>query len=184
MSLRTKPPGCADCCLGKKARGFCQSAGSTRATIAFCGEAPGEEELGVGYPFQGMVGRFFLQAVLTPLGFSYSDFMWDNAIRCLHSNKYPIGKERKAAEAMCRQYDRWDEFKPTIDLMTLHPSAVLRQEGTLSMLPLLQADVKKAIRFARSGERVRVLLGDKAAKIFMGIKGGITYWRGHWRRIG
>lgn len=116
--------------------------------------------------------------VLKGLGVDRRDVFVDNVLRCLPEkgkgdSQYPIGEERKAAEAHCRVYDRWAIFKPTLGLISLHPAAILRDPVPL---PLQISDFKKALDFAHQGERPVILAGGKAAELFLG-RGGINMLR-------
>jgi hypothetical protein len=105
----------------------------------------------------------------------------DNCLRCLppkiKDSQYPIGDERKAAEAHCRIYDRWNEFKPSVNLIQIHPAAIAREP---SPLPLFVKTFEKSKHFHLGGERPLVLCGGKAVQMWLGYGSTIQSWLGHY----
>jgi DNA polymerase len=92
----------------EKGEGFVVGEGPTDAKLLLLGEAPGADEALAGRPFVGGAGRL-LNALLAEAGIRRSSVFVDNVLRCRPpGNKYPKAKERKEAEACCRQYDRKD----------------------------------------------------------------------------
>lgn len=177
-----KPLSCAGCPLHVKGCGFVLGDGDPKAAkIGILLEAPGQEEVLVSKPAVGPAGRIMEGWVLAAVGLHRKDVFVDNVLRCLPPKgkigPYPTGDERKEAEAACRQYDRWDEFKPTVAIVTMHPAAILRET---TPLPLVIADMKKAADFARAGERPIVLMGGKPATYWLGQELNVQKWRGHY----
>lgn len=138
-----------------------------------------------GAPLVGASGALAEQWILRAVGLTFNDVYRDNTLRCLPpktkaGSYYPVGEERKKAEECCREYDRLDEFKPDIALITLHPAGILREVTPLS---LVVEDMKKARDFAKQGYKVIVLMGGKAAKHYLGYGENVTKWRGHYTWI-
>lgn len=126
-----------------------------------------------GLPAIGPSGKELDMWVLKPLGVARKDVYLDNVLRCLppkgkNNEPYPVGDERKAAEAHCRVYDRWHLYVPTVSIISLHPAAILRDT---TPLPLQLADFRKALEFRQAGERPIVLAGGKASEMFLGRSG-------------
>lgn len=146
MVLSTKPKSCEGCPLYEKGKGFVypvdvlqdiegriKSFGFSEAVgpvILLQGEAPGSKEIATGKPFVGDAGHWLRRNILRMAGIRDDEAVIDNTIRCLLNGKsgaYPTGKDRKAAEKHCRQYDLWGYFNDT-PLMLLGAKA-LEQHG-------------------------------------------------------
>lgn len=180
LSILTKPQSCVDTCeYSTVGRGFCPDWVPPSPKLACLLEAAGENEIIDKEPLVGATGRLFTYRLITELGYTRSDVLLANTIRCNPpGNAYPVGALRKQAELRCRQYDKaLDEYDPNYFVVTLHPAVLLR---TWSLLRVIQADMMKSQRFAAKGHRVLVLLGEKATGLVLpGIDGGVTRWRGH-----
>lgn len=133
-----------------------------------------------GRPFCGKTGRAAEAWVLRPLGLEWGQHYVGNVLCCLPpkygKDHYPTGDDRKAAEACCAQYARWDsEVKPELAVVGIHPAALLRE---ITPLPLLIRAVEKARDAAQGGIRTVMLLGGKAAKRMLGYAENSTKWCG------
>lgn len=189
-----KPKQCEGCALYNKGKGFVLGSGDPcTAKLAVMLEAPGHTELEgkadeseialrtrdypdlpasniqVGLPAIGPSGREVDMWVLKPLGLARRDVFVDNCLRCLppkgkNGEPYPVGDERKAAEAHCRVYDRWAAYRPTVSIISLHPAAILRDT---TPLPLQLADFRKGLEFRQAGERPLILAGNKASEMWL-----------------
>lgn len=163
-------------------RGFAYGEGNPlTARIALCGEALGVNEAEEGHPFWGKAGKLLEYWILNPVGLNRADLFIDNGLRCWppknkQGDYYPIGDDREAAEKCCRQYDKWTDFSADCSLVTIHPAALLRSETPLT---LVLEDFRKAKRLAAEGYKVRILLGAKAAAIFLPYVTEVLKWRGH-----
>src|SRR5579859_6199033 len=98
----------------------------------------GDEWLRKGQPVVGKAGATLWQWGLAPVQITPHSSFVDNGLRCLPpkigNSQYPTGDVRKRAEACCRQYDRWEEFRPTVSLVNIHPAAIARD---VTPLPLM-----------------------------------------------
>lgn len=134
-----------------------------------------------GMPVVGKSGVILFSWGLQPVQLTRHDLFIDNVLRCLPpkvgNSQYPKGDERKAAEAWCRQYDRWEQFNPTVSLVQIHPAALAREP---SPLPLHIKTMEKAKHFSLNGERPIVLCGGKAVKMWMGHAETVQTWLGHY----
>ena len=139
------------------------------------------EFLRKGMPVVGKSGGILFGWGLAPVQLTRRDLFIDNVLRCLppkvKENQYPTGDERKAAEAHCRQYDRWDQFQPTVALVNIHPAAIAREP---SPLPLMIKTFEKGKHFAVGGERPLVLCGGKAVGMWLGYGSTVQTWLGHY----
>ncbi len=144
---------------------------------------PGLDErfIRTGVPAVGATGSVLEQWLFPVVGMRRDKLFIANTLRCLppksKRDAYPKGEERKAAERCCRQWDRWDKFRPDAQLVTLHPAAILRD---VTPLPLEIEDFKKARDFRAAGRRVMILLGGKAMKAFTRIGENVSKFRGHY----
>jgi uracil-DNA glycosylase len=176
--MNRKPSYCSTCPYSSTGVGFVPDEGDPgRVKIAIVLEAPGQEEALNNQPLIGRAGRFWQKALIESLGYSRSDVLICNSLRCHPpKNQYPTGKLRKEAEKHCRHWDSsLVQFNPTIFLVTLHPAALLR---TPNLTLLVLADLKKAFTLSQT-ERPCVLMGDKAMSVFAPfLKGGVKRWRG------
>lgn len=134
-----------------------------------------------GMPVVGKAGGILFSWMLAPVQLTRNDLFIDNSLRCLPPKvkdaAYPTGDEKKAAEAWCRQYDRWDEFRPTVNLVQIHPAALAREP---SPLPLAIKTFEKAKHFALGGERPLVMCGGKSVGMWMGYGSTVQTWLGHY----
>jgi len=174
--------------------------------VALCLEAPGSQELHweadpdeverrrvrfpemeekflkYGMPVVGKAGGILFGWGLNAVQLHRKDLFIDNVLRCLppkiKESQYPTGDTRKAAEAHCRQYDRWGEFKPTVALVNIHPAAIARE---CSPLPLMIRTFEKSKDFSLQGERPIVLCGGKAAHQWLGYGSTVQTWLGHYQ---
>ena len=175
-----KPDTCAACPYSKTGFGFVPDDPGQNPLIAIQLEAPGEEEALRGIPLCGRSGRFWVDYLIAPLGLKREDVLISNTIRCRPpNNKYPTGDLRRDAEAFCRQYDAaLAAFAPDLFVVTLHPSALLRQKAYTR---LVIRDLSVAVEKAREGFRPLVLMGETAMNLRAPWLGqGVTKWRGHW----
>lgn len=136
-----------------------------------------------GIPIVGRSGWLVDQWILRAAGIRRHELFLDNTLRCFppkgkNDSHYPIGEERKEAERICRQYDRWKEFKPQIAVISMHPASLLRDPSPLS---LIVEDFKKMRDFAKQGFKVIGLLGGKSAKQFLKYGETVTRFRGHFQ---
>ncbi len=138
-----------------------------------------------GIPIVGRSGWLVDQWILRAAGIRRHELFLDNTLRCFppkgkNDSHYPIGEERKEAERICRQYDRWEEFKPEIAVISMHPASLLRDPSPLS---LIVEDFKKMRDFAKQGFKVIGLLGGKSAKQFLKYGETVTRFRGHYQYL-
>lgn len=135
----------------------------------------------LGVPTVGATWTELDMWVLPRMPLTRSDLYIDNTLRCLPPKKangaYPTGDEKKAAEKACRMYDRLDEFKPDVGIVTLHPAGILRE---VTPLPLQIKDMEKARDFVNAGLRPLVFMGGKASEAFLRHASNVTRWRGHY----
>lgn len=173
-----KPSQCSGCPLEKKGAGFCKaSSDPATAKLAVLFDAPEEADIYSGSLWGGTLEGWILPAI----GLHRKDILLDSVLRCLppkgKTGRYPVGIERIEAEAACRAYDIWSEYKPTVGIVTMDLYK-LRQEPI--PLPLVIEDFKKARDFQRAGERPVLLAGDKAANYWFGMQMTPHRWRGHY----
>jgi hypothetical protein len=202
-----QPPTCAGCPLYGKGTGFVLGSGDPKtAKVGLLLEAPGKDELHWkvdpaeisrrklrypdmdpqfltrGMPVVGKAGGILFSWMLAPVQLTRNDLFIDNSLRCLPPKvkgaQYPTGNEKKKAEAWCRQYDRWDEFGPTVNLVQIHPAALAREP---SPLPLAIRTFEKAKHFALGGERPLVMCGGKAVGTRIGYGSTVQTWLGHYQ---
>lgn len=144
-----------------------------------------EKFIQYGVPVVGKSGAQLNQWVLPAVGLKREELFIDNTLRCLPPKgkvaSYPTGEDRKHAEKCCRHWDRWEEFNPSVQLVTLHPAGIMRE---VTPLPLQLKDFEKARDFAALGHKVMVLIGGKAFKAFMGFSENVTRIRGHYQVLG
>jgi len=138
-----------------------------------------------GVPVVGRTGAVLNFRLLEQAGIMRDAIFIDNSLRCLPPRtkggaNWPTGNARRIAESHCRQYDRLDEFKPTVIVVTVHPAAIFRE---VAPELLIVEDLRKAKEFADQGERVLVLMGGKAAETFLGFAGNVSRWRGHYEFV-
>lgn len=139
-----------------------------------------------GVPVVGRTG-WKLNSLLQRAGIKREDVFIDYTLRCFppynkQGQPYPTGQDKTGAELACRQYDRIEAFGPTVIVITMPHSAILR-EATPE--PLIQADLSKAQSFARAGHRVLVLMGTHAADTILGNwASNVTRQRGHYLVVG
>lgn len=135
----------------------------------------------IGAPVVGKSGAELFQWALAGVGLTRDDLFIDNTLRCLppkeKTGSYPKGWERDKAEACCRHYDRWNLYKPDINIISLHPAGILREPTPLS---LQVSNYVKAKDFFKQGLRVLVLVGGKATKMWLGYGENVTRWQGHY----
>jgi len=201
-----QPPTCSKCPLFNVGKGFVLGSGDPKtAKVALLLEAPGSNELHweadvdeitrrrerfpemegkflkYGMPVVGKAGGILFGWGLNAVQLHRRDLFIDNVLRCLPPKEgdspYPKGDVRKSAEAHCRQYDRWNEFSPTVALVQIHPAAIAREPAPL---PLMIQTFYKAKDFHLTGERPVVLCGGKAAKMWLGHSETVQTWLGHY----
>lgn len=145
----------------------------SKVRLSVCGEGPAYDEALKGYPFAGRAGSLMNHWIFDETGIDRSKVVIDNVVRCdaVEPDK-PINKD---AVDFCVQYDRHREFQPELDILTLHPAALLRD---IVPLPLVQADFGKARELSRDF-RVRLLLGKSAIQKWYRFASNPTRWRGH-----
>lgn len=206
MSSQPKECFDIECPLAGVGTGFVLDSGDPKtARVALQLEAPGKDELIYeaddeevqrrrerfpsldvsfirrGVPVVGRAGGILWGWGLAPVQITRRDVFVANTLRCLppkiKDSPYPTGNVRKKAEACCRQWDRWDEYKPTVALVNIHPAAIAREPAPL---PLMIKTFSKAKHFAAQGERPLVLCGGKAVKVWLGHSENVNTWVGHY----
>lgn len=135
-----------------------------------------------GVPVVGATGSTLNNWIFPKVGIRRSDVYISNTLMCFpprnkQGQNYPIGKEKNVAERMCRQYDAIQLFRPDAIVITFHPAALMRE---ITPLPLVIRDLEKAVSFVRQGLRTLVLMGGRAAEVFLGYGSNVTRWRGHY----
>lgn len=138
-----------------------------------------------GMPIVGQTGSAWMYWLLPRAGIRREDCFVSNVLRCVPPPSkggaaYPTGEEKKAAEKACRQYDRWDKFRPTAIVVSLHPSSILRD---IVPLPLVIKDMEKVRDFTSQGLKVMALMGGKATHAFLRYGANSTRWRGHYELL-
>ncbi len=138
------------------------------------------EYITLGAALVGPSWYLLAQWMLNKFGLRREDLFIDNVLRCLHPKgkggaAYPTGTNRKLAEAWCRQYDRWDQFRPTIVFVAIHPAALMR---SITPLPLIVRVIEKARDAADAGERPVVCFGGKAANAWLNYGENVQKWVG------
>jgi len=195
------------CPLAGKGTGFVLGSGDPKtAKLALFLEAPGRDELTYtvddaelarrrkafpylsdeflrrGQPVVGKAGGILWNWGLGAVQISRESVFVDNGLRCLPpklgESQYPTGDVKKKAEACCRQYDRWNEYGATVNLVNIHPAAIARD---VTPLPLMIRVFEKAKDYAASAERPLVLCGGKVVQLWMGYAGNVTRWCGHYQ---
>lgn len=149
-----------------------------------------ERYLKVGVPSVAGAGAMLDSWVFRPLGLKREECFVTSNLRCTPprgktGKAYPIGDVRTQAEYSCRQWDRVPQFlsnadKGAVAVCTILPSDLMAQ---VTPLPLLIADIRKAMEFAATGLKVVVLMGGKAAETYLGYGGTSQRWRGHYQFI-
>lgn len=137
-----------------------------------------------GVPVVGRTGFLFNQ-MLEAAGIQRDRIFVDNALRCIPPKSkgganWPTGNAKNIAAFACRQYDRIDEFKPTVVVFSIHPSAVLREQTPYL---LIVEDLRKVKEFADQGERVLLLMGGNAVDTYFGFFKNVTKSRGHYEFV-
>lgn len=204
----SKPPGCANCSMEKKGKGFCPdlirieevktadplSGGPisfspvTRPKLAVWAQSPGTSEI-MKVPPEPLCGPsgFVLDNWVIPRSGITLPYSKCNVLRCHPpGDQYPTGKIRRAAEQQCRQYDRLTPEDFDIVLVTLHPSGVMHNK--FDPLPLIINDFQRAEWLLTKNLNVMVLMGGEAMELWAPnlkhpVKGetfGVTDWRGHY----
>jgi uracil-DNA glycosylase len=139
-----------------------------------------------GAPVVGASGAQLQYQAWPKAGINRNEVFLDNTIRCLppkskNGAAYPTGKIKSSAEACCRQYDKFDQFRPDTFVTSLHPAGILRD---ITPLPLQVKDMEKVRDFTAQGRRVLALLGGKAVQAFLRFGGNVTKWRGDYGVLG
>jgi hypothetical protein len=134
-----------------------------------------------GVPVVGRSGFELVQWAFPAAGIRRDEIFIDNGLRCLPPKRgdshYPLGDERKKAEACCRHFDRWGLFRPAVAVVSLHPAGIVREPTALW---LQVKNLEKARDFVAQGLRTLVLAGGKAAKWWLGYGENVTRWEGHY----
>lgn len=138
-----------------------------------------------GVPVVGRTGSVLNFRLLEQAGINRDECLIDNSLRCLPAKSaqganWPTGNAKHIAVSECRQYDRIDEFKPTVIVITCHPAALFRE---VAPELLMIEDLRKAKEFADQGERVLILMGGKACETFLGYATNVSKWRGHYEFV-
>lgn len=143
-----------------------------------------------GVPSVAGAGAMLDAWVFRPLGLKREECFISQTIRCTPprgktGKAYPIGDVRTQAESACRQWDRLPQFlsnasQGAVAVCTILPSDLMAQ---VTPLPLLIADIRKAMEFAATGLKVVVLMGGKAAETYLGYGSNAARWRGHYQFI-
>ena len=193
LGVIKKPEHCIkNCKYHEIGRGFCPDFIGKTPKVAFLLEAPGPDEIVAREPLIGRSGKFWLKALVNPLGYTREDCIISNVLRCFPENmEYPSFPYRQPAEKACRYYDDKHgvngklfpggikDFNPNIFLLTYHPAAILR---TKAYLKIVRSDVKKAFNFYEEGWRPCLLMGAKAGALFLPFiegNGGLDNWHSH-----
>lgn len=204
--MPSQPITCVGCPLYGVGTGFVLGSGNPRtAKMGILLEAPGyqelvwmadEEELSLrkiaypemapeflrkGMPVVGKSGALLFGWELAAVQLTRRDLFIDNSLRCLppkvKDTQYPTGEIKKSAEAHCRQYDRWDQFQPTVNIVNIHPAALAREP---TPLPLGIKTFEKAKHFYLGGERPLVMCGGKSVNMWIGHGSTVQTWLGHY----
>jgi uracil-DNA glycosylase len=137
-----------------------------------------------GVPVVGRTGSLF-NRMLEEAGIRREDIAVDNALRCISPKSkqganWPTGNAKHVAASTCRQYDRLDEFRPTVAVFSIHPAAVLREQTPYL---LIVEDLRKVKEFADAGERVVLFMGGNAVDTYFGFFKNVSKTRGHYEFI-
>lgn len=137
-----------------------------------------------GVPVVGRTGYLFNQ-MLEEAGIQRDKIFVGNTLRCIppksaQGQNWPTGHAKNIAVSVCRQYDGLDEFKPTVVVFSIHPSAVLREQTPYL---LIVEDLRKVKEFADQGERVLLLMGGNAVDTYFGYFKNVTKSRGHYEFV-
>jgi uracil-DNA glycosylase len=137
-----------------------------------------------GVPVVGRTGFLFNQ-MLEAAGIQRDRIFIGNTLRCIAPKSkgganWPTGNAKNIAAFACRKYDRIDEFKPTVVVFSIHPSAVLREQTPYL---LIVEDLRKVKEFADQGERVLLLMGGNAVDTYFGFFKNVTKSRGHYEFV-
>jgi uracil-DNA glycosylase len=135
-----------------------------------------------GVPVVGATGNILNGWIFPKVGIRRSDVYISNTLSCLpqrnrQNQNYPTGTDKTKAEHACRQYDAIQLFRPDAIVITFHPAALMRE---ITPLPLLIRDLEKANAFVKQGLRTLVLMGGRAAEVFLGYGSNVSRWRGHY----
>lgn len=124
--------------------------------------------------------------ILSPMGLQRSDVGLYFTLNCFPGRDgsrkllWPKGDFRKKAEATCAglwlgPLLAWD---PTVSVVGM--AVASRSDST--PIPIALRAVEKAKMFAKQGERVLLLMGNRAARHWLGYGENSTRWAGHWQR--
>lgn len=187
--MLNKPSTCDSCSVAKKYQGFCPDKIVSGARLAVWADSPGISEITrvPPEPLTGQSGFVLENWILPRAGLQGVPYHKCNTIRCHPSgDKYPIGKVRRAAETLCRQYDQVKPADFDATLITLHPASVMRSK--FDPLPLIIRDFQRAKALLDDGQTVMVLMGTEAMDLWApdlrhpekGVNYSVSDWRGHY----
>ena len=140
----------------------------------------------MGAPVVGRAGQTLWWWMMKPSGLQRSEVGIFNTLHCFPGKKldgtiaYPAGDIRKKAEACCSTLwlEELRKWNPTISISCLHPAGLARQ---IAPLPMALRAIERAKLFASRGERVLILMGGKAVKMWMGYGESVTKFVAHWQ---
>ena len=175
LNRRVKPPGCVECPVAGLHSSFIPDEGDPESVlICEIAEAGGADEAVMRRPLVGPSGRLD-ETLWLEVGLPRAARLLGNTIRCHPPNNiYPVGKEKTAAEACCRQYDgKIRDFGAKARLCTYHPAVLFRQPNLLKF-------VRRAYELAARSERSQVLLGARSRGVFWpALRGAEKRWQRH-----
>jgi hypothetical protein len=198
LGVVDKPEACNLCPFKAKGTGFVpdwypNAEGDVQLGLLL--STPVSDDVVEGRPWAGRGGFALERKFLAPFGLALKDVFVGHVLRCQprdrHFGKpqYPTAKLRRDAELTCRQHDdrsfggpvlRTEGLKtwnPDYFVITFHPSETILVPA-LSVL--LLRDMEKAVKKARAGHRVMVLMGKEAKELVAPwLDGPIKSWRGH-----
>ena len=201
--LAPKPDQCLNTCprAFSEGIGFVADWVGNNPKIALVLDKPTRDECTSRLAFTSGYSRFFFAAIGRELGLTKENLIVSYCLRC-YSYEYPVGINRQKAEKNCRNWDNKsaDRFGlPTIEsgLIKWNPNLFMVTFGLDDCLEMSRSetaksdayhfcmleDFKKAMRFAASGYRPCVLMGQEPMNLFPFTNkwaGGVRNWRGTW----
>jgi uracil-DNA glycosylase len=175
----TKPELCKACPFAKSSTGFCGDFAPANPRIAVVLKMPGKEDLIWG-PMSGKAGRYWFREFMEPCGLTRETILFSSVIRCFpNGGEFPIGAQRKAAIASCREWDgKLKLFAPNVFGVSVNPAILLRNP---QQTKFLRRAMQRAVEYADAGYRPCVLLGEEARdKYAPWLQGQMKRWQGHW----
>lgn len=123
--------------------------------------------------------------ILNSMALQRSDLALFFTLNCFQGREggkliYPKGDVRKKAEATCAGL--WlkplMDWRPTVTVVGIEIAS--RSDST--PVPIGLRCVEKAKKFAAAGERVLLVIGNRAAKHWLSYAENSTRWAGHWQQ--